>query len=1348
MGHAFRTLKGAVTAMGAAAVISSCSQVLTRDDVLIRPARIAPVGSQAIQATVAQVVANPARVKVTDDEGVPVPNRPVLFTVTGGTVSPASATTNAAGEAQVSSWTMPTTAGTATLTATVQKRDPGDLDLATTFTAQLAAGAPATITGQPSAASATVNTSVTVTVAVKDQYGNGVGGVQVGFQSVESPTNAAVTSANPESTNSSGNIAVTWRLDTLARANTLRLSTVGPPQLTTTVSATGLAGAPTRVVAMSAASQSGVPSTAVGTPPDVRVSDRYGNVVPSTSVTFQPAAGSGTVTVGTCTNGTSCQASTGADGRVKLTAWTLGASMGTHTLNAFVTSVPTVAVSFTATATRDLLATGISAPSTGLIGDSIAVGLTVKNEGTMNAGAFRVAFYFSSNTLITTSDALAGPYCSIAGVTAGSTHLCNLTISVPSWLAVGAYYVGAIIDDQSAITESSESNNTIAASSTTSLAQPAPAAPSNLAVSVSGATQIHLTWDDNADDETGFRIERCSGASCTEFAEITTVFSNVTSYYDSFLSAGTSYSYRVRSYGTGGNSDYSNTATTTTPSIPTAPSNTAVTVVSSNQLTVTWTDNSSDETGFRVERCTGVSCTFFLQIATTAENVTTYASTGLSAGTSYSYRVLAFNLAGNSGFSATATNLTLSFGQDLQVTSLTAPASGTIGSTIQVSSTIRNFGDTPVGAFRVGYYFSTDATITTADTYSGSFCNITSLAAGAETSCNPAVSIPGSLAAGSYYVGALADDQFQIAESFESNNGRASASTTNVVPPPPTAPTTLSLTIVSGSQINLSWTDNSTNETGFRIERCSGASCSSFAEIATTGANATSYSNTGLTPGTSYTYRVRAYNTGGTSAYTNVSSATTPTLPAAPTGLTATAASTSQINLTWVDNATDETGFRIERCSGLNCTSYAEITTVAANVTSYPNTGLASGTYYSYRVRAYSAAGNSGYTNTATAVPPVTGIDLQVTAVSAPATGVTGEAASLSATYVNVGDTPAGAFRVGFYLSTNNLITTTDTYAGSCPVSSFAAGGSATCSISVTIPTSLSPGSYYAGAIADDQSAVSETNESNNALAAGSATTITSNAPSSLTATGVSTSQINLVWTDNSSNEDGFKVESCTGVSCSSYTQIATVGPNVTTYSHTPLSAGTTYGYRVRAYSGSWGNSSYSNAASTTTGLELSNGSFSSGTSAWTFSGNAYASTSFAEYRTAPGFAFMGTDATGAGINYASGTMYQTVAVPSGASSATLSFWYCITSDESTSYPYDKLQAKIQSNSGTDLTTWTTVSNQNKVSSCGSGGGYTQASFNIASYKGQLIRITFLGETDNVLFTTFRIDDVQLTWTP
>src|SRR5207247_2036113 len=121
----------------------------------------------------------------------------------------------------------------------------------------------------------------------------------------------------------------------------------------------------------------------------------------------------------------------------------------------------------------------------------------------------------------------------------------------------------------------------------------------------------------------------------------------------------------------------------------------------------------------------------------------------------------------------------------------------------------------------------------------------------------------------------------------------------------PAAPSRATATAVSSTSITVTWADQSTNEDTYRIERAMGAGA--FSQVGTVAPNITTYTDTGLTAGTSYSYRVRASNTGGDSAYSNTASATTlPSSPAAPSGLTATAGSTTSISLTWVDQSTNE----------------------------------------------------------------------------------------------------------------------------------------------------------------------------------------------------------------------------------------------------------------------------------------------------------------------------------------------------------------------------------------------------------------------------------------------------------
>jgi hypothetical protein len=180
----------------------------------------------------------------------------------------------------------------------------------------------------------------------------------------------------------------------------------------------------------------------------------------------------------------------------------------------------------------------------------------------------------------------------------------------------------------------------------------------------------------------------------------------------------------------------------------------------------------------------------------------------------------------------------------------------------------------------------------------------------------------------------------------------------------PAAPSDLAVSALSTTKIGLSWTDNSSDELGFRIERKEGAA-GIWGEIDTTLTDITFYSDNGLTPATTYFYRVRAYNAAGNSLYSNEAYATTETsatAPDAPTGLSATAISISEIDLAWADNSPNEDGFRIERKEGA-AGIWGVIATPAADATSYPDIGLASSTKYYYRVLAYNIAGDSAWSS-------------------------------------------------------------------------------------------------------------------------------------------------------------------------------------------------------------------------------------------------------------------------------------------------------------------------------------------------------------------------------------------------
>ena len=92
-----------------------------------------------------------------------------------------------------------------------------------------------------------------------------------------------------------------------------------------------------------------------------------------------------------------------------------------------------------------------------------------------------------------------------------------------------------------------------------------------------------------------------------------------------------------------------------------------------------------------------------------------------------------------------------------------------------------------------------------------------------------------------------------------------------------------------------------------------------------------------------------------------------PALPSAPTGLTATAVSRRAVRLDWTNTAVGQIDVRIERCLGSGCTNFVQIAVVSGTATTFTDTGRASRTTYTYRVRGRTAAGDSMYSNTASA---------------------------------------------------------------------------------------------------------------------------------------------------------------------------------------------------------------------------------------------------------------------------------------------------------------------------------------------------------------------------------------------
>ena len=115
---------------------------------------------------------------------------------------------------------------------------------------------------------------------------------------------------------------------------------------------------------------------------------------------------------------------------------------------------------------------------------------------------------------------------------------------------------------------------------------------------------------------------------------------------------------------------------------------------------------------------------------------------------------------------------------------------------------------------------------------------------------------------------------YRFSEAFQPS--RVSGSCDSTTPPTLAAPSNLTATATSSTVVNLTWKDNSSNETGFKIARCSGASCSNFSQIATTATNATSYTDTTAQAATTYRYQVSAYSGTTTSTSNPLVTVTTP----------------------------------------------------------------------------------------------------------------------------------------------------------------------------------------------------------------------------------------------------------------------------------------------------------------------------------------------------------------------------------------------------------------------------------------------------------------------------------------
>ena len=190
-------------------------------------------------------------------------------------------------------------------------------------------------------------------------------------------------------------------------------------------------------------------------------------------------------------------------------------------------------------------------------------------------------------------------------------------------------------------------------------------------------------------------------------------------------------------------------------------------------------------------------------------------------------------------------------------------------------------------------------------------------------------------------------------------------------PVPPAAPSNLTGTIRSATQIRLNWNDNANNETGFQIWRSVNNSGSAL--LTTLAANTVTYTDGSVTAGNTYAYQVRAINAAGSSAFAGPVTVAM-AVPAAPSGLRATAQrnnNQADVTLRWTDNSNNESSFTLQRATNSTFTGGSvNNQTLAANTTAVIQTGLNRRTTYYYRILAGNVVGNSPWSTAVMVTTP------------------------------------------------------------------------------------------------------------------------------------------------------------------------------------------------------------------------------------------------------------------------------------------------------------------------------------------------------------------------------------------
>ena len=186
---------------------------------------------------------------------------------------------------------------------------------------------------------------------------------------------------------------------------------------------------------------------------------------------------------------------------------------------------------------------------------------------------------------------------------------------------------------------------------------------------------------------------------------------------------------------------------------------------------------------------------------------------------------------------------------------------------------------------------------------------------------------------------------------------------------PPSAPVRARVAWTTSTSASIDWDNTALEATGFEVERAPDEG-GPFARVGATDGNTVSYVDTGLTPNTRYYYRVRALGANGASDYSNVAWTVTPAeqVPT-PGDFQVVMATATSLDLRWTDNASDETGYELERRLQ-GAASYTVIAVRDANTVSFNDQPLNPNTGYDYRVRAVRSGVYSNYASLSAATTP------------------------------------------------------------------------------------------------------------------------------------------------------------------------------------------------------------------------------------------------------------------------------------------------------------------------------------------------------------------------------------------